>query len=474
MKLQNSKQEPQDSVPMINDRRSVAGGERSATCEGRPGSSAGVNGREADERAGYEPVDGKLLLDELEGILKRYVILPAWAAETLALWALHTYAFEFRDVTTYIGVESPEKRCGKTTLLGVLSELVNRPVVAANISSPAFFRVIEETRPTLLIDEADTFLQGSDELRGILNAGYSKKTAFVWRVTNDARRNFKLQTTSLREAASLHGQKAVDEETEERESRVAKFSCWCPKMICAIGRLPDTLADRCVVIGMERKRADETCERLRDLDGRGPRERCERFVKEHQSAIAGARPRGATDLNDRAADIWEPLLALADLAGGPWPEKARQAASHLTIRGQEGNPIGSLLMDIFIAFVQNEARKVKEAGGEGGAVEKGNRAPEADGNRLFSKVLVEALNRSGVRPWRELVRGKEVTELWLAQRLRAYGIRPRMMRIGGQQSRGYVESDFMETFRRYVPRSEVEELRERLEKRSAGDGDSAE
>ena len=273
---------------------------------------------EADERAGDEPVDGKLLLDELEAILKRYVILPAWAAETLALWALHTYAFELRDVTTYIGVGSPEKRCGKTTLLGVMSELVNRPVVAANISSPAFFRVIEETRPTLLIDEADTFLQGSDELRGILNAGYSKKTAFVWRVTNDARRNFKLQTSSFGEAPSLDGRGAEEEETEERESRVAMFSCWCPKMICAIGRLPDTLADRCILIGMERKRADEECERLRDLDGRGLRERCERFVREHQSAIAGARPRGATDLNDRAADIWEPLLALADLAGGSW------------------------------------------------------------------------------------------------------------------------------------------------------------
>src|SRR5207245_6803084 len=103
------------------------------------------------------------------------------APEALAVWILHTYAFHLRDVTSYIGIESPEKRCGKTTLLTVLSELVNRPVVAANISSPAFFRVIEETRPTLLIDEGDTFLQGNDELRGILNAGYSRDTAYVLR-----------------------------------------------------------------------------------------------------------------------------------------------------------------------------------------------------------------------------------------------------------------------------------------------------
>ena len=84
-----------------------------------------------------------LLLDELAGVMRRFVVLPNGAA-ALALWVLHTYAFELREVSTYMGVESPEKRCGKTTLLTVLSELVNRPVVAANISSPAFFRVIEE------------------------------------------------------------------------------------------------------------------------------------------------------------------------------------------------------------------------------------------------------------------------------------------------------------------------------------------
>src|SRR4051794_4066477 len=116
-----------------------------------------VNGN-GTANGGYVPEAGQdarpnigELLDEVTRILKRYVVLPEFAAETLALWTLHTYAFELRDVTTYIGIESPEKRCGKTTLLDVLSEMVNRPVVAANISSPAFFRVIEDTKPTLLI-----------------------------------------------------------------------------------------------------------------------------------------------------------------------------------------------------------------------------------------------------------------------------------------------------------------------------------
>src|SRR6266478_6604886 len=133
-----------------------------------------------------EPVDGRLLLDELARLLRRFLVLPKWGAETLALWTLHTYAFQLRNVSTYLGIESPEKQCGKTTLLTVLCELVHRPEVAANISSPAFFRVIEETQPTLLIDEADTFLQGNDELRGILNSGYTRQTAFVVRVANQS------------------------------------------------------------------------------------------------------------------------------------------------------------------------------------------------------------------------------------------------------------------------------------------------
>ena len=138
----------------------------------------------SDGARGTAAVDGRSLLDELEDVMRRFVVLPNFAAETLALWVLHTYAFQLRDVSTYLGIESPEKRCGKTTLLGVLSKLVHRPVAAVNISSPAFFRVIEEMGPTLLIDEADTFLNGNDELRGILNAGYSRETAFVVRVAN--------------------------------------------------------------------------------------------------------------------------------------------------------------------------------------------------------------------------------------------------------------------------------------------------
>jgi len=209
------------------------------------------------------PVAGSLLLQDLARLISRHVILPKWGAETLALWTLHTHVFHLRHVSTYIGLESPEKRCGKTTLLGVLSQLVNRPVVAANISSSAFFRVIEEVQPTLLIDEADTFLRANEEIRGILNSGYTRQTAYVVRVHRNA-----------------------SSDDSAPSSNLATFSSWCPKIIAAIGHLPETLADRCILIRMHRKTSTETCERLARLDTTDLRRQCARFALDFADAKA--------------------------------------------------------------------------------------------------------------------------------------------------------------------------------------------
>ena len=433
----------------VQSQDAVSGGPRAGTVaavsgNGKGGRSQGVVAL-PDAEPWEEAVDGKVLLEGLRQVLRRFVVLPKWAAETLALWTLHSYAFQLREVSTYIGVESPEKRCGKTTLLSVLSELVNRPVVAANISSPAFFRVIEETRPTLLIDEADTLLLGNDELRGILNSGYTRKTAYVVRVTSQAP-NIKPPATNSEDEASGAGtgrKGGWAGVRGEEGQRLARFSCWCPKVMAAIGRLPDTLADRCIVIRMQRKTGKEECERLRGLEATMLRRQCARFVRDHEGAIAQARPEMPKGLNDRAADIWEPLVTLADLAGGEWPELARRAAVGLSESAQGNNPIGALLLDIFVLFSGEHLE------------------------RMFSRRLVDGLNRMEGRPWQELPglrpaaseAGKQMTEYWLAQRLRPYGVRPRNLRIDGERAKGYVKEELMEVFRRYIPKSEVEALR---------------
>ena len=399
-----------------------------------------------------EPVDGKALLDDLESLIVLYVLLPKWAAEMLALWVLHTYAFKLRQVATYIGIESPEKRCGKTTLLTVLCELVNRPVVASNISSPAFFRVIEEKEPTLLIDEADTVLHRNKELRGIMNSGYAKKTAYVIRTANQT-----IQTPRAEE------REKNGEGTEPRTdpTRLVRFSCWCPKAIATIKHLPETLADRCIVIGMQRKNPREKYERLRNLKGTEFRRKCARFVLDHADEIARAQPEIPADLNDRAADIWEPLLALADLAGGDWPVKARNAALGLTAVAQEESPIVALLLDLWIMFVQQ------------GCADRNGEAPtqKKGGTRVFSRDLVAGLNCDTDRPWVALRKGKEVTELWLAQQLRPYGLKPKTIWIGETAAKGYLEEDFLEAFRRYVPKSAAQALLDNVRTAAQKPGD---
>jgi Protein of unknown function (DUF3631) len=414
-----------------------------------------------------EPVDGSALLTALAELIKRFVVLPQWAPETLALWTLHTYAYHLRDVSTYIGVESPEKRCGKTTLLGVLSELVSRPIVAANISSPAFFRVIEETQPTLLIDEADTFLRGNDELRGILNSGYTRKTAYVVRVAT-LNNIDDLNPVGTRSTAS-HNSREISDAVERvpttsesglcnkprsalplpvrrgegrgegsfsrRSTRLVRFSCWCPKVMAAIGRLPDTLADRCIVIRMQRKTHNEQCERLRNVDTHSLQQQCARFVLDHAAQISGASPVIPRTLHDRAADIWEPLFVLADLAGGSWPDLARQAAISFTAGSPENNSIGSLMLDIVAIFAQNKAE------------------------RMFSRDIVAELNSFQGRPWADMLNGKPMTELWLAQQLRPYGVRPKTMWIGDTSAKGYVQEIFIPIFRRYITRADFELLK---------------
>jgi putative DNA primase/helicase len=419
-------------------------------------------------------VDGASLLNELESLLTRFVVLPGFAAETLALWILHTYAFELRDVSTYLGIESPEKRCGKTTLLSVLSRLANRPVAAANISPSAFFRVIEEMRPTLLIDEADTFLRGNDELRGILNAGYTRDTAYVVRVTQaDPNQVGTTSTSSQCSRRHLNGDDvevvptvhsgvpSADRPVQSpavhnlnsvfAPSTLLRFSCWCPKVMAAIGRLPDTLADRCIVIRMQRKTIHEDCDRLRKFEASNLRERCAQFVSQNRAAIASAEPEIPQTLHDRAADIWEPLFVLADLAGGDWPRKARQAAEALATGAQGRSPIGAFMLDIYSAMAV------------------------ANTDRISSRDLVSWLNGFTDRPWHDLPglrivncgQRKEVTELWLAQQLRPYGIRPKTLRIGDKTPKGYLEADLLEPFRRYVPRSEWEAFKAENERQIA-------
>lgn len=216
------------------------------------------------------------------------------------------------------------------------------------------------------------------------------------------------------------------------------YSSWCPKVIATIKHLPETLADRCIVIQMHRKTASEKCERLKGLDGAELRRKCARFVMDQAEKIAEGEPEIPEELNDRAADIWEPLLVLADLAGGEWGQKARKAALGLASSGLEEGAMGALLFDILLCFLSSK------------------------GERVFSRTMAAQLNGMGERPWSEMKRGREVTELWLARQLNPYGVRPKTIWIGGTLAKGYSKEDFKEVFGRYIPKAQGKALLEEL------------
>jgi hypothetical protein len=197
----------------------------SATGPDQPGEVEG-QGRTlalADPDPWPEPVDGETLMVELMSTIQAYVILDGGAYVATALWLLHTHAHEAARVSPILAASSPEKRCGKTTLLTLLLGLARRPLPASNITTAALFRAVEKFQPTLLIDEADTFLREREELRGIINSGHGRATAIVIRTVGD-----------------------------DHEPRT--FSTWAPKAIALIGDLPPTLEDRSIVLTLRRRR----------------------------------------------------------------------------------------------------------------------------------------------------------------------------------------------------------------------------
>ena len=278
-----------------------------------------------------DPVDGLQLLDELRNEFRRYLSLPNHSAETVALWVIHTFAHDLADKSPILAVTSPTKRCGKTTMLTLLETLCARPVGSSNLTPAIMFRLIDAEKPTLLIDEADTFLRDNQELRGVLNSGFSRGAmAVILRVVN---------------------------------GRTTRFSTWAPKAIACIGKLPDTLHDRAIEVRMQRKRAHERLARMRDTDPETfvvLTSKIWRWVTDKTVSLRAARPEIPSVLDDRACDKWTPLLAIADIAGGHWPTTARAAATALSIttEGRDDSKPAMLLADLRDIFAMGGARQL--------------------------------------------------------------------------------------------------------------------
>lgn len=349
------------------------------------------------------PVDGNALLSSLVNILQQFVVLSESQARAIALWIVLTYCMDVVDVSPILNIASPEKRCGKSTLLSLLQRLVARPLLAANISSAALFRTIESLHPTLLLDEVDTFIDNEkSELRGIINSGHTRSTAFVIRTVGDT-----------------------------HEPSI--FSTWCAKCLAGIGHLPDTITDRSIIIQLRRKLPHETVANLRHSDKsllNNIQSQCARFAADNLNAIRNACPKLPSTLNDRAADSWEPLFAIADIAGNTWPQHARQAALALSEVEDVMSLAVELLQDIQTIFIQKKVAKMP------------------------STELLETLCLDSEAPWATYNRGKTMTARQLSKKLKDFGILSKNHRFGLNVLKGYQLEDMQDAFHRYVPAPE--------------------
>lgn len=374
-----------------------------------------------------EPVSGADLLTALAAEVRRYVVMEEGCPEAVALWTVHAHALDAFPISPRLAITSAEKRSGKTTLLDVLGCLVPRPLPTANATAPAIFRTIEAYRPTLLIDEADTFLRRNDELRGVLNSGHRKATARVLRLDGD-----------------------------DHQPRI--FGTWAATVIAMIGKLPDTLHDRCIEIRLRRRLPDEPVTRFR-ADRPGDLARlarmAARWAADHQEALKAADPEIPRGVHDRMADNWAPLLAIADEAGGEWPERARQVLARMASQGEAAD-MGSvrelLLSDIRAAFSELQAGTLFQSFATKERI--------VDVDRIRSADLVRYLSQREGQPWAEWgPLRRPITTHALARLLKAFGIAPVTMRfnrrtkdgeVTSKPDKGYAQGQFEDAFARYL------------------------
>lgn len=362
------------------------------------------NGADADPFPVVEPwadlVDGAALLTDIRKVLQDHVIADTPTLTAAALWAVHSWCMDVLTVSPLAHITSPEKRCGKTILYTALSRLVFRPLPASNISPSALFRSVELWGPTLLIDEADSFLRDNEEARGLINSGLYRETAFVLRCVGE-------------------------------DFTPTRFATWGAKALCGIGKLADTIEDRSIPLRLRRKTEGENVANIRRSNPtiwEALQSRIARWIADNLGRIGAARPAPVTGLNDRAQDCWEPLLAIADLAGDHWPATARAAATALHGVDDDAPGIGTeLLADIRDVFTDKGV------------------------NRIASRDLLAALVKVEDGPWATWNKGNPLSPRQLAAKLKDFRISPTTTRLpGGDRLKGYTIESFRDAFASYL------------------------
>lgn len=360
--------------------------------------------------------EGHEVLDDVTAFIRRFNAFPdEHCAPTLALWYAHTHAAEYFYVTPRLILDSAEPGSGKTRVLEVAQYLVKAPEMTISATTAALFRMVADGPVTILFDEVDTIFNTKaggnyEDLRGMLNAGY-KRSATIARCVGDA-----------------------------KAMKVQRFPVYAPAALAGIaGGMPATITTRAITIHMRRRALDEYVEPFRERDverqARPLRDELAAWITSIGDQLADARPDMPDGVVDRAAEIWEPLLAIADAAGGHWPQTARAACTHfVTATSTTAGSLGvRLLADLREIFTSHGL------------------------DRIATAEILPALNAIDEAPWADLG-GKPLDGRRMARELKRYGVRPVTFRdASGTSVKGYVthatddQVGLADAWRRYLP-----------------------
>lgn len=351
--------------------------------------------------------NGARILDNIAEFLSRFIAYPSEHARIAhTLWIAHAHLMEAWESTPRIAFLSPEPGSGKSRCLELTELLVPRPVEAVNVTPAYLFRKVADPdgRPTILFDEIDTVFgpkaKDNEEIRGLLNAGHRR--------------------------GAVAGRCVVRGKLVETE----EIPAYCAVALAGLGGLPDTILTRSVVIRMRRRAPDEPIAPFRRREhgpeGHELRDALSAWAEGVEQRVTGAWPEMPVGITDRDADVWEPLLAVADVAGGDWPQKARVSAVTLVTDAKESTPsLGVMLLaDIRTVF--------------------------GDETVLATETLLEGLNKLEESPWGDM-KGKPLDARGLARRLKPYGINRTQVRTLMRSCKGYRREDFHDAWQRYLP-----------------------
>ena len=352
-----------------------------------------------------EPVlDIALIVSLIYQILDDHIACTDAVKVAVTLWILMTWVIPVSYILPIAWINAPEKRCGKSTLLTLMGRMSKRSLSTSNITGSALFRSIESYKPTLFIDEIDTFINDNEGIRGVLNAGHCRDNCYIIRCVGD-------------------------------DNEPVPFNVFGAKAISGIGRIPDTLIDRSISLTLRRKMRNETKKRVRDLPASVTnliQSKLARWADDSMTAIKAAKPVLPPYINDRAQDNWEILIKIAMILGDDWLEKAHRAC--IEISGSDSDEPSSneqLLSDIKTVFSLNQT------------------------NRLLSRDLLTELCRDPEMSWSTYNEGKKITLRQIAKKLSGFkisskDIRAHDLRGNEVRGKGYDVIDFQDAFSRYL------------------------